>query len=86
MQAAGAHSSLDRPLRETEAEELSPRHHPVLALGKRSNRLLPIASPRWGSNIGFVRGLGGHPLTLTGAGSHLVRGLGRFSVGIGTQL
>jgi len=61
-------SSLDRSLLESQLDQLTPSHDPVLAVSDPPNRLLPLAKPHQGPIIGFVCGFGGHPAEV--AGSH----------------
>ena len=82
MQAATCNPVLDRVLAESQLEELTALHHPVLA--SRQGRYLaipaglsPLLSPRpWKCAYTTIfHGLGGHPSSLAGKGARVARGL-----------
>jgi hypothetical protein len=73
MKAPGTHAPAYRARFKTEADQLVPTYHPVLALGKLGDRCVPFARPQQCSYIGLFCGLGGHSLRLAGNVARVVR-------------
>jgi hypothetical protein len=79
MQPPSAHSLFNSPSSKPNLFKLTSADHPVLPLRDLGQSSIVITSPRKSIFKMTFRGLGGHPVTVAGAGSILGRGLCRLS-------